>query len=158
MGTEKQEKHVVSITFLFTSEGHEAIWEPWILFFWTSDFLTRLDTNSYRQGLVWDFCLSSLELSHKARCQLTQARSHCWLWPCFKAIFLFKITNKNQQTEPDMVAHSCNTRNAGAIGRRISVQCQCCQKAHNPIWKEVKQKVLAVVPQWQSACLESARS
>jgi hypothetical protein len=28
MGTEKQEKHMVSITFLFTSEGHEAIWEP----------------------------------------------------------------------------------------------------------------------------------
>jgi hypothetical protein len=26
MGTEKQEKHTVSITFLFTSEGHEAIW------------------------------------------------------------------------------------------------------------------------------------
>jgi hypothetical protein len=26
MGTEKQEKHMVSITFLFTSEGHEAIW------------------------------------------------------------------------------------------------------------------------------------
>jgi hypothetical protein len=28
MGTEKQEKHTVSITFLFTSEGHKAIWEP----------------------------------------------------------------------------------------------------------------------------------
>jgi hypothetical protein len=27
-GTEKQEKHTISITFLFTSEGHEAIWEP----------------------------------------------------------------------------------------------------------------------------------
>jgi hypothetical protein len=26
MGTEKQEKHMVSITFLFISEGHEAIW------------------------------------------------------------------------------------------------------------------------------------
>jgi hypothetical protein len=26
MGTEKQEKNTVSITFLFTSEGHEAIW------------------------------------------------------------------------------------------------------------------------------------
>jgi hypothetical protein len=26
MGTERQEKHTVSITFLFTSEGHEAIW------------------------------------------------------------------------------------------------------------------------------------
>jgi hypothetical protein len=26
MGTEKQEKHMVTITFLFTSEGHEAIW------------------------------------------------------------------------------------------------------------------------------------
>jgi hypothetical protein len=26
MGTEKQEKHTVSITFLFTSEGQEAIW------------------------------------------------------------------------------------------------------------------------------------
>jgi hypothetical protein len=26
MGTKKQEKHMVSITFLFTSEGHEAIW------------------------------------------------------------------------------------------------------------------------------------
>jgi hypothetical protein len=75
MGTEKQEKHTVSITFLFTSEGHEAIWEPWILFFWTSGFLTRPDTNSHRHSLVWDFCLSSLELSHKAKCQLTQAQS-----------------------------------------------------------------------------------
>jgi hypothetical protein len=28
MGTEKQEKHMVSITFLFTSEGHKTIWEP----------------------------------------------------------------------------------------------------------------------------------
>jgi hypothetical protein len=28
MGTEMQEKHTVSITFLFTSEGHESIWEP----------------------------------------------------------------------------------------------------------------------------------
>jgi hypothetical protein len=26
MGTEKQEKHMVSITFLFTSEGHKTIW------------------------------------------------------------------------------------------------------------------------------------
>jgi hypothetical protein len=26
MGTEKQERHTVSITILFTSEGHEAIW------------------------------------------------------------------------------------------------------------------------------------
>jgi hypothetical protein len=26
MGTESQEKHKVSVTFLFTSEGHEAIW------------------------------------------------------------------------------------------------------------------------------------
>jgi hypothetical protein len=26
MVTERQEKHMVSITFLFTSEGHEAIW------------------------------------------------------------------------------------------------------------------------------------
>jgi hypothetical protein len=26
MGAERQEKHTVSITFLFTSEGHEAIW------------------------------------------------------------------------------------------------------------------------------------
>jgi hypothetical protein len=26
MGTEKQEKRTVSITFLFTSEGHEGIW------------------------------------------------------------------------------------------------------------------------------------
>jgi hypothetical protein len=26
MGTEKQEKHTVSITFLFTSEGYETIW------------------------------------------------------------------------------------------------------------------------------------
>jgi hypothetical protein len=25
MGTEKQEKHMVSMTFLFASEGHEAI-------------------------------------------------------------------------------------------------------------------------------------
>jgi hypothetical protein len=25
-GTEKQEKHTVSITFLFTSEGQEATW------------------------------------------------------------------------------------------------------------------------------------
>jgi hypothetical protein len=32
-------------------------------------------------GTVWSWglCLSSLELSHKARCQFTQARSHCWL-------------------------------------------------------------------------------
>jgi hypothetical protein len=27
-GTDKQEKHMVSITFLFTSEGHEATREP----------------------------------------------------------------------------------------------------------------------------------
>jgi hypothetical protein len=27
MGTEKQEKHTVSITLLFTAEGHKAIWE-----------------------------------------------------------------------------------------------------------------------------------
>jgi hypothetical protein len=26
MGTEKKEKHTVSITFLFTSEEHKAIW------------------------------------------------------------------------------------------------------------------------------------
>jgi hypothetical protein len=51
-GTEKQEKHMVSITFLFTSEGHKAIWKSWILFFWTSGFLTRPDTRSHRQGLV----------------------------------------------------------------------------------------------------------
>jgi hypothetical protein len=44
-----------SITFLFTSEGYEAIWELWILLFWTSGFLTRPDINSHRQGLVWDF-------------------------------------------------------------------------------------------------------
>jgi hypothetical protein len=80
MGTEKQEKHTIDITFLFTSEGHETIWEPWILFFWTSGFLTRPDTNSHRHNLVWDVCPISLELSHKARYQLTQARSHCWLW------------------------------------------------------------------------------
>jgi hypothetical protein len=40
----------VNITFLFTSEGHETIWEPW--FFWTSGFLTRPDTNSHRHSLV----------------------------------------------------------------------------------------------------------
>jgi hypothetical protein len=51
-GTERQEKHTVSITFLFTSEGHEAIWEPWILFFWTPGFLTRPDTNSHKQGPI----------------------------------------------------------------------------------------------------------
>jgi hypothetical protein len=28
MGTEKQEKHMVNITFLFTSEGHETISKP----------------------------------------------------------------------------------------------------------------------------------
>jgi hypothetical protein len=28
MGTEKQEKHTVSVTFLFTAEGHKAVWEP----------------------------------------------------------------------------------------------------------------------------------
>jgi hypothetical protein len=27
MGAEKQEKHKVTIIFLFTSEGHKAIWE-----------------------------------------------------------------------------------------------------------------------------------
>jgi hypothetical protein len=80
MGTEKQEKHTVYITLLFTCEGHKAIWEPWILFFWTSGFLTRRNTNSHRQGLVWDFCPSSLVPSYKARYRLTQARSHCWLW------------------------------------------------------------------------------
>jgi hypothetical protein len=26
MGAEKQEKHTVSMTFLYTSEGHKAIW------------------------------------------------------------------------------------------------------------------------------------
>jgi hypothetical protein len=26
MGTERQEKHTVSINFLFISEGHETIW------------------------------------------------------------------------------------------------------------------------------------
>jgi hypothetical protein len=75
MGTEKQEKHMVSIIFLFTSERHEAVWEPWILFFLMSGFLIRPDTKSHRHSLVWDFCLSSLELSHKARCQITQAQS-----------------------------------------------------------------------------------
>jgi hypothetical protein len=25
MGTEKQEKHTVSVTFLFTAEGHKAV-------------------------------------------------------------------------------------------------------------------------------------
>jgi hypothetical protein len=59
MGTEKQEKHMVSITFLF--EGHEAIWEPsTLLFFWTSgfenfasvpwSFLTRPDAKSHRHS------------------------------------------------------------------------------------------------------------
>jgi hypothetical protein len=52
MGTEK---HTVSITFSFTFEGHKAIWEHLNIVF--------LD--------VW--------LSHKARKQLTQARSHCCL-------------------------------------------------------------------------------
>jgi hypothetical protein len=79
MGTEKQEKHTVSITFLFTSEGHKAIWEPWILFFWMSGFLTRPVPDHTGTVWFWDFCLSSLELSPKARCQLTQARSHYWL-------------------------------------------------------------------------------
>jgi hypothetical protein len=71
MGTKKQEKHMVNITFLFTFEGHEVIWEPWIFFFWMSGFLTRPDTNSFRHSLVWEFCCSSLELSQKARYQLT---------------------------------------------------------------------------------------
>jgi hypothetical protein len=66
---------MVNITFLFTSEGYEAIWEPGILFFWMSGLLTRPDTRSYREGLVWDFCLSSLELSYMARYHLTQAQS-----------------------------------------------------------------------------------
>jgi hypothetical protein len=72
MGTEKQEKHTVSITFLFTSEGHKAIWEPcfsgrlafsqgqipdhtgkvWSKTFasvpWS--FFTRPDVDSHRQG------------------------------------------------------------------------------------------------------------
>jgi hypothetical protein len=43
---------MISITFLFTSEGHKAIWEPRILFFWMSGFLTRPDTNSHRCSLV----------------------------------------------------------------------------------------------------------
>jgi hypothetical protein len=29
--------------------------------------------------LSWGLCLSSLELSHKAKCQITQVKSHCWL-------------------------------------------------------------------------------
>jgi hypothetical protein len=33
MGTEKQEKHMVSITFKLTSEGHEAIWGTLITVF-----------------------------------------------------------------------------------------------------------------------------
>jgi hypothetical protein len=52
MGTEKQETHMVNITFLFTSEGHETISKPWILFFWTSGFLTRPGTNSHSQGPI----------------------------------------------------------------------------------------------------------
>jgi hypothetical protein len=112
MGTEKQEKHTVNITFLFISEGHKTIWEPWILFFWTSGFLTRPDTNSHKLNLVWQFFPSSLELSHKARCWLTKAqyglrllpqflgpfskgkisthtgKSHCWLWQFLFFYFL----------------------------------------------------------------------
>jgi hypothetical protein len=67
-------------------------------------FLTRPDTKSHRHILVlrplfqflgafsqgqipthrctvwsWGLCLSSLGVSHKARYQLIQAQSHCWL-------------------------------------------------------------------------------
>jgi hypothetical protein len=73
MGTEKQ-KRMVSITFLFTSEGHEAFWELEYCFsgsltfsqgqipthtdtVWSEtfasvpqSFLTRPDANSHRQG------------------------------------------------------------------------------------------------------------
>jgi hypothetical protein len=60
--TERQEKHMVSITFLFTCEGHEAIWGTW-------------STVIFLDIWSWGLCLSSLELSHKARHQITQARS-----------------------------------------------------------------------------------
>jgi hypothetical protein len=71
MGTEKQEKHMVNITFLFTSEGHKAIWEPWILFFWISGFLTQPGTNSHKQGpttgsdsQVLPLCISFLDIQY----------------------------------------------------------------------------------------------
>jgi hypothetical protein len=86
--------------------------EPWaLLFFWTSS-LENLHRHSlvlrplsqflgaFSQGQMpthtgmvwsWDFCLSSLDFSHKARCQLKQARSHCWLRysPTKLSIFIF---------------------------------------------------------------------
>jgi hypothetical protein len=69
---------MVSITFWFTSEGQEAIWEAWILFFWTCGFLTRPDTNSHRQGPTADSDTWSLlldyyvffEMSHSDYCHI----------------------------------------------------------------------------------------
>jgi hypothetical protein len=60
MATERQKKHMIGTTFLFTSKGHEAIWG-------TLSIFVFLDNWS------WDLCLSSLELSYKARYQIIQA-------------------------------------------------------------------------------------
>jgi hypothetical protein len=46
----------------------------------------------------WGFCPSSLELSRKARYQLTQARSHCWLQQYSKYLsFANKILSLEMQ-------------------------------------------------------------
>jgi hypothetical protein len=42
-------------------------------------FLIRPNANSHTHNLVLRPLPQLLELSHKARYQLTQARSHCWL-------------------------------------------------------------------------------
>jgi hypothetical protein len=39
-----------------------------------------LSTVVFLDVWFWDLCLSSWELSHKTKCQITQAQSHCWLW------------------------------------------------------------------------------
>jgi hypothetical protein len=76
---QRSRRSTVNITFLITSEGHEAICKPWILFFWMSGFFTRPDSNSHSHSLVWDFCPSSLEFSHKARCWLIHAQTQSGL-------------------------------------------------------------------------------
>jgi hypothetical protein len=84
MGTEKQEKHMVSITFLFTSKGHKTIWGT-------------LSTVVFFGCLVLRLLSQFLRVFHKARYQITHATSSPETFVSFPGSFL---------TRPDTNSHS----------------------------------------------------
>jgi hypothetical protein len=124
-----QEKHMVSITFLFTSEGHKAFW---------GTFLTRPDAKLHGQGLVlrplsqflgafsqgqisnhtgkvwsWNHSLSSLELSHRPNAKShrhspTAGSDTGWNQRhhlCVYIEYLHKIQNRKLWNDAEKMSH-----------------------------------------------------